>query len=477
MDMLGLKAIARTNELAMQQMGALAQFFASGVAKPNQNIRVVGGTVVYGANDASGNIHTYSNVHQVYAIIRKISKKCRQIPLYEYAVKDKKAYAAYTIKSKKLPKVENAHEWRSEMADLQSKALELVGETGKLQQLLDKPNSYQSKDEFYDGAYSFMLMNGNRYIFIDTLLTGNKDPGQLILLPPNYTSPRVTQTFPHSVIDYEFRMQGVEVLKTENVIHSKYFNPNYDIMGNELIGLSPLSIAHGLTSRAKSEDEYSTGMFQNSGAFGAVSAADIDGNDYKAVESFGQAKDKWFREMSGTKHAGKIGWFNTKLEYVKFGLSPVDMQLIEGKKMTLKELCNVWGVSDILFNNSDAGTDNIVKHMVKDMIINVALPEVQGLRDALNKELRPRFNTTNIIDYDITDITELQEDSSEIVKRFSSMPVFRPNDMFEALGYGRVDDDENMEKVYIKSGYSAIDDMQTVEPLPNTANDYTNEPK
>jgi len=67
------------------------------------------------------------------------------------------------------------------------------------------------------------------------------------------------------------------------------------------------------------------------------------------------------------------------------GLCPVDFQLLESEKITLRELCNVYGVNSALFNDPDNKTYNNMKEAKKEMLTQVVLPELVLLRDAFNR--------------------------------------------------------------------------------------------
>ena len=74
-----------------------------------------------------------------------------------------------------------------------------------------------------------------------------------------------------------------------------------------------------------------------------------------------------------------------KLGWVNMGLSPVDLQLLESEKITLRELCNVYGVNSALFNDPDNKTYNNMKEAKKEMLTQVVLPELVLIRDAFNR--------------------------------------------------------------------------------------------
>jgi len=179
-------------------------------------------------------------------------------------------------------------------------------------------------------------------------------------------------------------------------------------------------------------------------------------------------KDDFYREGSGTRNARKILFTGGKWKYTQIGLGPVDMDVLNSEVRTFKKLCNLYGISDILFNSSDASTESNVIQMVKQLYTNAALPEVYAYRDAINSRITPSFNSKGVkyfVDCDISGIAELQEDMKKMADIYATLPVMNPSLISEAFGYGK-STDPNMDKWYIKTGYTDLESLNAVDPLP-----------
>jgi HK97 family phage portal protein len=435
----------------------------------NNTLSLSGGLVTYGYNNTGDQLNAYASIDDLYSIIRKIAKTCKRIPLYVYEVKDEKQFGKDRLMQRK-----GIHDNKSiwDLKELQTKSLEIIGEQDPLQKLLDNPNDFQSKDEFYEAAYSFCLLSGNEYLYLNILddAANKGKPYEMYHLPPNYIFPVITNTFPRRIESYEWIMNGIQVLKTKNILHRRYFNPNYDYNGNELIGLSPLQAARRTLTQINNERDYANRALMNSGAEGVIYNEDGEYNP----ETFGKIKEDVLNELgsnwqnnnstynSGSNlNAKKLAFLSGKWNYLKMAISPADMQLVEQGKTTFKKLCNVYGVSDIWFNNDTASTESNVNAMIKQAYTNTILPEVTGVRDMLQKGVAVLYkDKRRIIDYDITDITELQEDTNAIATRFAALPAFRVNDLYDAMGFGKLDD-PNADVVLIKTGYQPLADVAT----------------
>ncbi len=95
-------------------------------------------------------------------------------------------------------------------------------------------------------------------------------------------------------------------------------------------------------------------------------------------------------------------------------ISSIDLQLLESEKVTLRELCNVYGVNSALFNDPDNKTYNNMKEAKKEMLTQVVLPELVALRDAFNRFFSTEIGQGYYIDFDLTVFPELQEDMKEL---------------------------------------------------------------
>jgi HK97 family phage portal protein len=425
------------------------------------------GLPVYDRYNQQQNVDRYATLDDIYSVVRLIAKTAAMVPIRVYKVKDEKKFRQYQATNK-----QHSYTSRSlvEKMLLKSQSLEEVPQGDQLQMLLDNPNPLYSKSEFLDGFYTMRLICGNSYIYKPTLEEGVNagKTSEMWLMPPQFTNPVITQTFPKQITGYQLRIFGIVDVPINDVMHSRYYNPQFTVMGDELIGLSPLQPLHRTAQRSKSENDFMVRGFQNAGAQGIVN---FEGLEESSTEALGKMKEDYYTDSGGSYNARKSLFHAGKTTFTQIGLGPVDMQVIESQKITFKKICNAYGVSDVLFNNGESSTESNVNEMVKRLYTNAALPEVFAYRDLLNQYLAPAYGQGYYIDADITGITELQDDMKAMAEIFSTLPIMQPNLILEAFKYGK-SEDPLMDKYYIKSGYSAIEDMQPVDILPNPANDF-----
>ena len=425
------------------------------------------GLPVYDKYNQFKNIERYATQDDLYSVTRLIAKTAAMIPIRVYKIKNQQKFRQYQD-AIKIKDYTTAGIVKKMM--LKKEALIEVDKSDELQMLLDNPNPLYDKTEFNEGFYTFRLITGNGYIYKPTLDEGVNagKTTEMWLMPTQFMNPVITQSFPKEITMYQLRILGITNVPVTDVMHSRYFNPQFTIMGDELIGLSPLASLHRVAERNKAENDYMVRGFQNSGAQGIVNFEELSESDTGAL---GKMKNEFYAESTDTINARKSLFHAGKSTFTQIGLGPVDMDVIESQKITFKKFCNVYGVSDILFNNGEASTESNVKEMVKRLYTNAALPEVYAFRDLINKELCPAYGPDYFVDADLSGITELQEDMKSMADVFSSLPIMNPNLILDAFNYGK-SEDPAMDKYYIKSGYQLIDDVAAIPDIPNPSKDY-----
>ncbi len=200
----------------------------------NNQFSFLGGLPVYNTANAIGNVNNgYVGSDDVYSIVRRIAKTIAMIPLKVYKIVDDKAFKEYEFE---LSKKNYTPQALIKQQFLKHKALELVDDKNPLQVLLDHPNPSYSKTEFREGFHTFLLVTGNNYIYTPLLEFGfNKGkPNEMWLSPAQYMSLQVSETWPRTVLGYRLQIAEPIMMKPEEVIHTRYFNPQYNYVGNEL---------------------------------------------------------------------------------------------------------------------------------------------------------------------------------------------------------------------------------------------------
>jgi phage portal protein BeeE len=150
--------------------------------------------------------------------------------------------------------------------------------------------------------------------------------------------------------------------------------------------------------------------------------------------------------------------------YHNFGMSSIDMQLLDAQRLNLQRLCNIYGVPTVLFD-AEHTTYNNYESAIKQLIVNKLLPEWKSLRDLLNRQLTPRFQATRgrklYIDFDYTELPEIQKDLKDLNDSVRDAHWLTYNERRAVLRYGARPEPE-MNQIFIPTGYIPITEMNSL---------------
>lgn len=463
-----LEEVKAMNMQILQQQQALTMNIGEKITKINENI------AVYPSWDIVKQSNRYSNTDDIYSIVSLISTTSALIPLYCYEITNDKAFKS--LKS-------TGHDPRSIIKSkiLQTKALTELPETDKFYELMENPHMYLSKFEFLEALHTLLMMQGECIIYKIRNEFGDTLPMKLEFLESQNVVRHVSG-FPHQITKYDYRENGILVMEgipPEDIIHIRYFK-----------GMSPLQALHRRLHRLDSEMDVSVAQMDNGGVPGVLYDENDDGND--DIDVIVTKPDGTKEAQKTTKaNAHKINFYNYlqnkgnkgapymsggKLGYIALGLKLADMDVAELSKIDFKKLCNAFRVSDRLFNNDAAGSEVSDDNARKGLYTNACLPDVYRVRDAFISDLLPEFvefdNKRRTIKEDISEIPALQGDMLKMAQAYSALPMFIPNELREMFHLEKLDD-PNADKMYVKTGYVALDDLQGAGDLPNTGGDYT----
>ena len=422
---------------------------------------IIGGRAIYPSLGYVKYVNDYMSNSEVFAIVKRISKTVSTVPFYVYKVKNRKALSSYNAYSQNVSSP--ADLVKAEM--MRIKAVDEIADS-PVNKILEQPNEYQSWSEFLENVIGYKLITGNSYIWANRV--GSGKVSEMVTLPPQYIAIISDGTI-YGVEGYRFTLVGWDHIAKEDVIHLKYFNPYFNTNAQQLYGLSPLEAAYRSVQRSNEAKDSSVAMLQNQGPRGVLYAD--EGNDF-GPEQAGKLKEDFYQQY-GTKlggvanNAGNLLIAGAKLGWVNMGLSPVDLNILESEKFTLREICNVYGVNSALFNDPDNKTYNNMKEAKKEMLTQVILPELVLLRDAFNRFFAAEMGKDYYIDFDITIFPELQEDMKELSSILSQSWWITPNEKRAAMRYDVIND-MTMDEVYIPAGYLPIAEVTALQD-PNNA--------
>ena len=436
MDIFGVKALkAQNQQLANAVRGLQSMNLQSAVS----NIR----TMIFPNWESVREIDAYIIFDDVYSVVSRLATSSAQV-----------GFEAYNDNTDEdLPPTDNLSIF--------------------LRQL-----SFEQKEELYLWLY----LSGEVFMYKDALLLGpNKGKLKTYFLHPSFVTLILDPVFPHPIIGYRYQdTQTTFTLEANQVIYIKQGKNPTTLYDQRFRGLGAMkSLAQRLT-RLQANMSASVSQMQNGGVpsivYDKTPGIDVNyGNAQGAnneVTVMGQHKDNFSRFLRNSDNKGAPYFAAGEMGVIQLGLSLVEMDALVMADIDFDKICNAFSISSVLFNNKKASTESNVKEMRKDMYTNAIIPNVKRVCDAITAGTKDIFGDNKCVRPELSEIPELQQDMKDKATAWAALPAFVPNEMRESMGMDQLDDPQ-ADLLYIKNGYTLLDDLNiSVAPIDNAANDY-----
>ncbi len=304
--------------------------------------------------------------------------------------------------------------------------------------LLHRPNPYQGQAEFIENVFGYKLLTGECFIPKIRVQAGQNKGRiiQLITVPPQFVSISLDSStgLPDSFNYVNGRYK--ETIAPEDIIFTKYWNPDGTIRG-----VSPLAAARMVIAQSNDAYEASMKLIKNLGPTGILAVSD-DNNQYDQTQ-LDRIQRQYEEKYGGPANYGKIIITGGKMSWITTGAKAEDLGLWEGQKMNMRDICNVYGISSQLLNDSENKTYSNMQEARKALITNCVLPELHLFVACLNRDLIPEFekldNSRYILEIDVQHFSEIREDEESRINLLSQAWWMTLNEKRKATGLGEVD--------------------------------------
>lgn len=196
-----------------------------------------------------------------------------------------------------------------------------------------RPNRHQSGFDFWRQTVQQYLCWGNAVIV--PMWEAEEEPYELILVSPGCAS------YDHNSDLYTVNdeINGIfATYRPDRVIHFR------NLSGTGRWGVSTIDAAHQVMETAAAGDKETMERFKNGGnvrGFFTSNPSTVAGyNPYsdKAVKSVAESQDRHFRK------GGRISYLPGGMQFKELMLNSADMQFLETRKFTVREICRFFGV-------------------------------------------------------------------------------------------------------------------------------------
>lgn len=293
--------------------------------------------------------------------------------------------------------------------------------------LINSPNEEDSWPSIVEDLVGFKLLNGNSYLYAPPLT--NHAPVELYALNAGAVSPDVRQG---KIVQYRYSTDaGQQSFLPQDVMHWRSWNPR-----DPNIGLSPLHAAAMAVTQNNAAKRWNAALLQNMGRTSGVFSTDKSLTDTQ-YERF---KKDLREKFSGGDNAGKPMLLEGGLHWEQMGLTSVEMDWLEGQKLSMREICAIYNVPSQLVSDTESSTYSNYKEANKAFWRGTVIPDLYGLRDELNRFLTPKFDKTRKLwlDFDLDGVDALQEDMDLMWTRLNNAAWLTINEKRTAAGYEEI---------------------------------------
>jgi HK97 family phage portal protein len=271
--------------------------------------------------------------------------------------------------------------------------------------LLYKPNTLQSKQEFFEAWAAFTLLAGNSYVDMNGPNQG--PPKELWTMRPDRVK---VNPHPINIVGgYTYTVNDKAVtFPVDRMMHMKLFSALDD-----LYGLSPIAVAARGIDNDNAANTWNNALLTN----GARPSGAMVTKEFVPEPQYNRLKEEITKNYAGAAKAGKFMLLEGGLEWKEMGLSPKDMDFILSKKLSRVEICAAFGVPPEIVGDKEHATYSNYQEARQAFYQETILPLLDKMRDKLNSGLTPKFGENLYLDYDKDSIEALQENTDEKAKR------------------------------------------------------------
>jgi len=240
-----------------------------------------------------------------------------------------------------------------------------------IHELIENPNQYKGYtfEDIDQMLLTYLLCSGNSYLYGEQL--GGKI-AEIDVLPSNHIEIQAGQNFFLPNVKYQFDIGNTKRTYLQDEIeHIRFFNPSYQSIEDSYDGLSVFQVAANVVQVGNDRWDASAHLFQNRGMAGLITDLSNRPMSYEEAQRMQRSLNQ---RIAGTDKFGGVGVTNKDVKYIPMAMSATDLQLIEQGVISLRAMCNVFGLDSSLFNDPANKTFNNRQEAEKAFYTNAIMP-------------------------------------------------------------------------------------------------------
>lgn len=304
--------------------------------------------------------------------------------------------------------------------------------------LLDRPNPLQGGNELFETFYGHLLIAGNAYL--EAVSDSSNAPRELYALRPDrmklVPGPRGWPVaYIYSVAGRSHRY-AVDIARGQMpILQLKTFNPLDDFYG-----LSPIEAAAFGIDIHNAAGAWNKALLDNAARpSGALVFDPGDGGGNLTPSQFDRLKTEMAEHYQGAANAGRPLLLEGGLKWQAMSFSPADMDFINSKHVSAREIALAFGVPPMLLGIPGDNTFANYQEANRALWRQTILPLLDKAADALNGWLVAKFGPQLKLAYDMDAIPALGAERDAMWSRIEQASFLTLNEKRRAAGLGPVE--------------------------------------
>lgn len=311
-----------------------------------------------------------------------------------------------------------------------------VVEQHALLTLLDRPNPLQGSSELCEALVTQRLIAGNA--FLHAVGPRGEAPLELHVLRPDRMAiipgaGGVPKAYRYTIDGRSVDMAVDPITGQSRVLHWKNVHPMDD-----WYGLSPMEAASYSIDQHNQCAAWNQSLLQNGARpTGALMVKSSEGQpDFLNESQFTRLKQQLDEQFSGAQNAGRPLLLEGGLEWKEMSLSPRDMDFVQIKHSSARDVALAFGVPPQLLGIPGDNTYANLQEARLALWEQTILPLLENLTDALNNWLVPMFADTLELRVDTDAISALSAKRDAYWERIAKADFLSADEKRQLLGIG-----------------------------------------
>lgn len=303
--------------------------------------------------------------------------------------------------------------------------------------LLRRPNPLMAQDEFVETVIGFLLIAGNSYI--EAVGPDGAVPRELWPLRPDRVRVIAGKTglpkgYSFTVGGHERRWTADPITGRSKILHLRTFNPLDD-----WYGMSPIEAAAHSIDQRNAADSWNMSLLQNGARpSGAMIYEPREGPANLSDQQYARLKAEIGDQYAGAGNAGRPMLLDGGLKWQDMSLSPKDMDFLESKNTTSRDIALAFGVPPQLLGIPGDNTYSNYQEARLALWEETIIPLLCHLRGELNNWLAGFFGDDLRLDVDLDEVPALVLRRERRWRMLQDADFLTINEKRKAVGLGAV---------------------------------------